>query len=438
MITNRVLRLAKGKPPRLHFGNFVVTTNPEIHASVSIDGISYPGTTPFSREKLLPGKHTLRLSKEMYLTYEQEFTINKGKMTTVTAKMQPNFANLTVNAGQGDEIIIDRQKKGSVTYNGRLLKGIHIIEIKHANYYPESRQITIVPGHALTEAFTLKPKTGILSVMTTPIGATVYLNDKNEGQTPLFIDSLIMGTYTLRLQKQGYASVQKQVAVTENKTTNIKLTLSPAQEVKISSEPSGAKLYVDGVYHGVTPLTLSLSLVRHQLKLQKEDYESLVSNTLITTDVGQLNFKLIRKHRKKKPKPYTMFGLGYVRGAGVLGGLDFTIIGQYEISLSLFEASPLRSIPYQYTSDSAISVSVELGIRINNPVPFSIHGGWGTRVFSDPSNTQDKIKFNSAIIGLTLPIRLSSGFGLYLKTDYWLHTENGGQFVFALGLVVTM
>jgi len=275
------------------FGNFVVTTNPEIHASVSIDGISYPGTTPFSQEKLLPGRHTLRLSKEMYLTYEQEFTINKGKMTTVTAKMQPNFANLTVNARPGDDIFIDRQKKGSGTYNGRLLKGVHIIEIKHANYYPESRQITIVPGHALTETFTLKPKTGTLSVMTTPIGTTVYLNGENKGQSPLFINNLIMGTYTLRLQKQGYATLQKQVNISENKTTALKETLPDAVNVQITSQPAGAKLYIDGQYKGVTPLTTPLSFATHRFKLQKEKYKDFEINKTITQATNNFKFQLI-------------------------------------------------------------------------------------------------------------------------------------------------
>jgi len=205
----------------------------------------------------------------MYLTYEQEFTISKGKHTNITAKMQPNFATLTVNAQTGDDIFIDRQKKGSGTYNGRLLKGIHIIEVKHTNYYAESKQITIVPGNALTETFTLKPKTGTLSVMSSPIGANISLNGKSQGQSPKFFNKLIVGDYSLKLQKSGFATIEKQVEITENQTTTINETLQDAKEVKITSRPPGAKLYVDGKYSGNTPQTLSLSFTNHTFKTSK-------------------------------------------------------------------------------------------------------------------------------------------------------------------------
>jgi len=169
--------------------------------------------------------------------------------------------------------------------------------------------------------------------------------------------------------------------------------------------------------------------------LQKEDYESSVSNRLITTDIRQLNFKLIKKPRKKKSKlsSRTWAGFGYSRGVGVKNGIEIIILSKAELSFSFLDTSPLTSVPY--SNFHGIGATAEFGFRINKPIVFYIHGGYGIRTFINNDNTNETISFRSAIVGLTLPIRLSSGFGLYLKADYWLHTENGAQLAYSLGIM---
>ena len=46
------------------------------------------------------------------------------------------------------------------------------------------------------------------------------------------------------------------------------------QSIAIDSEPSGAKVYVDGQLRGVTPLSIMMdkSLSSHEIRLQKDDY----------------------------------------------------------------------------------------------------------------------------------------------------------------------
>ena len=474
------------------FGYFTVSTNPEVNAKLSIDGNQYPGTTPFTQIKLLPGKHTLRLAKEMYKTYEQEFTIKKGEKTKITATMKSTVAKVTIHANSGDRIFIDGQEKGTETYSERLLKGNHIIKVKHANYYPESRQITIVPGREITDTFTLKPMTGNLSIMTTPIGATVYLNGVNKGQSPLFINKLMIGNYTLKFQKQGYATIEMQASVTENKTTILKQTLPDAINVHISSIPEGAKLYVDGQYKGTTPVTLPLNFEKHNFKLEKDRYVNYtVTKTINLTD-KQLIFPLKLyynlsisskpdgasvyndgvyigttpnkfslkpgKHqielkagdflsRKKNVfikeklitksfhlKPEGLMGLGYIWGEGSKGvnGADFFInTDKYEMILDLIGITP-------NTNDSTIIGAIQGGYRIPYPIDFSIHGGFGFGWHDFYNNDrQDHQAVYSLIVGITLPVYLINRYGIYIKTDYCLlSSKKNGLFLFSVGVAI--
>jgi len=267
-----------------NFGGFSVSTSPEINAKVNIDGIDYEGTTPLSLPKLAPGKHSLRLTKEMYLPEQQSFTISKGKNTQLILPMKPNFSTVNILAGEGDKIFIDNKQAGTGNYNGRLLKGPHIIRVEHANYYAQSRQIVVLPGKNLEERFALQPKTGTLSVMTNPIGANILLNNKPMGQSPRFIDSLMVGAYTVKLVKQGYAPDEKQVQITENQTTTLKESLINGVDVKITSQPSGAELYVDGKDIGLTPQNIRLSLENHSFKVQKKGYLPYVKTLFVNQD----------------------------------------------------------------------------------------------------------------------------------------------------------
>jgi formylglycine-generating enzyme required for sulfatase activity len=275
-----------------NFGGFSVSTNPEINAKVSIDGIEYQSATPFTIDKLSPGQHSLKLSKAMYLSLEQDFTIAKGESSNLEINMEPTFGTITITAQNGDEIFIDNQKKGEQIYTERLLKGLHIIEVKRTKYYSESRQIDVVPDSVITDCFELLAKTATLSVMTSPIDADIILNNEHQGQTPKFINNLIVGTYNLKFQKQGSATIEKQIEITENKTTSINETLPSAVEVQIISNPDGAKLYVDNVYKGITPITLSLNSDNHSFKLHKDDYNDFPTSKILTTASSKLNFEM--------------------------------------------------------------------------------------------------------------------------------------------------
>jgi len=62
-------------------------------------------------------------------------------------------------------------------------------------------------------------KTGVLSVSSIPKHAKLFLDQKPQGDTPVFLNNVFPGTHRLSLQKEGYLPWEKTLLVKGNETT---------------------------------------------------------------------------------------------------------------------------------------------------------------------------------------------------------------------------
>ena len=109
------------------------------------------------------------------------------------------------------------------------------------------------------------PTTGNLDVSSTPYGASVYLNGAYQGETrassPLDITGLSPGAYSTVLKKSGYNDYSTTANIVAGTTAQIAAVLQPASakpttaSAEINSQPSGADVYINNAYKGVTPLS---------------------------------------------------------------------------------------------------------------------------------------------------------------------------------------
>jgi hypothetical protein len=64
--------------------------------------------------------------------------------------------------------------------------------------------------------------------------------------------------------------------------------------ILITSTPPGVNIYLDESYRGVTPLSIKLSKGSHDIKLEKDDYETLSETFRVSVD-GKHSYSLARK-----------------------------------------------------------------------------------------------------------------------------------------------
>ena len=266
-----------------NFGYVSITTLPENGASIELDGKEINGKSPYKSEALLSGTHKLVVKKIMFTPVSKEFTVKDGETTDLRIELKPNFAQVRVEANAGASIYIDDEKKGTGTYTGRLMPGLHTFEARLESYTSDKKQLEVVAGEEKTIRLQALAKTGNLDVTSTPFGATIKLNGMEKGKTPATLKNLLVGTYTLSLEKENHGSVSKTITISENKNTEINETLPSGKLVNITSEPSGADLYVNGTYVGKTPYKKTMAFGEQQLKLVNGE-KSVEDNIRVAQD----------------------------------------------------------------------------------------------------------------------------------------------------------
>ena len=273
------------KQLRPAYGYINVTSQPESGAVVFIDNKKV-GTTPYKSDKMASGTYNVRMVKDMYKTAEQTFVITDENTTNAVLEMSANFVNLTLETDAASDIYIDGQYKGKGKWSGRIADGAHFVEVKKDKHRTISKNLNLVLGkdeNIKIEAPTAI--TGFLDISSLPVKADVYLNGKHYGTTPRIISDLLIGEYTLKLEKEGCASVTKNIVIEENKTLEIKEQLPTGKEVTIKTDNTGDKIYVDGNYVGTTPLTTNLGYGKHDIKATRGTQTAVKTVDVKTTTV---------------------------------------------------------------------------------------------------------------------------------------------------------
>ena len=99
--------------------------------------------------------------------------------------------------------------------------------------------LTVAAVYLLTR----KPSTvDQLIILTVPSGANVKLDSKDYGHTPVKLEQLVAGTYTLTIEKENFEPVVDQITITDTQTLEYKLKVLPAIDALGSPEEAIRKV----------------------------------------------------------------------------------------------------------------------------------------------------------------------------------------------------
>lgn len=148
--------------------------------------------------------------------------------------------------------------------------------------------------------------TGRIVVQSTPSGASVTVNGQWRGRTPLKLDDLRFGPYTIRIVQPGYTVVREEVRLSTgqpSRTMNVQLKKSGAAapaaarggseaspppstattgSLYVDSRPRGARVFVDGRAAGVTPLRLSdVAAGSHAIRIELAEHRTVAATARV-------------------------------------------------------------------------------------------------------------------------------------------------------------
>ena len=262
-------------------GSISITTTPT-GASVYLDGV-YKGITPFTLHSVSAGTHTVKLTLSGYEDYEESVRVYAGQTASITTTMQsiPTTGSISITTTPtGASVYLDGVYKGITPFTLHSVSaGTHTVKLTLSGYEDYEESVRVYAGQTASITTTMQsiPTTGSISITTTPTGASVYLDGVYKGITPFTLHSVSAGTHTVKLTLSGYEDYEESVRVYAGQTASITTTMQSIPttgSISITTTPTGASVYLDGVYKGITPFTLhSVSAGTHTVKLTLSGYE---------------------------------------------------------------------------------------------------------------------------------------------------------------------
>ena len=144
---------------------------------------------------------------------------------------------------------------------GILIMAAGIVGLRSLN---TKREVPEKKAPAVTE-----PEKGEIAVSGTPEAATVFVNGLRRGESPLNIE-LEAGTYEVRVEKAPEYKPHAETIVIKNGLKFQKTyALIPIFLARITSEPTGADIFIDRAYYGKTPGDVEVSKNTCSLELRK-------------------------------------------------------------------------------------------------------------------------------------------------------------------------
>lgn len=153
----------------------------------------------------------------------------------------------------GAEVFVDKTSYGvapAVVPN--LTPGRHLVELQLDGYEDVSRQIQL-PEDNTNKPFAMHLRAGVVLLTSNPAGASVWHGRQLYGVTPLLLKNLPEGQYDFSLHGPGCEPYKVTATVSRAKGEVISADLkSTLGSIAVTSRPPGCRVYLDGIFKGVT------------------------------------------------------------------------------------------------------------------------------------------------------------------------------------------
>ncbi len=285
--------------PSASVGQIQVTSNPS--GATAVLDRSQSKITPAYFTNIPVGNHEIAVSLSGYQTQYTTVNVVKGQTATINIMFTPPVSTGTLSISSnpsGAAVYVDGLYRGvTATTIGNLAPGQHVVLLSKAGYQDWQGYANIQSGVITTLSPTLvsdpSPIYGTVSIKSTPSGASVYADGVYVGQTSperaLVFTQVKPGYHELLLSKTGYQDYKTSGTVYAGQDLSLTISLTPNPQtpdtgsIAIVSAPSGAEVYLDNVYHGMTPVSVdAVSPGTHSLLLRLGGYQDWQSQVSVT------------------------------------------------------------------------------------------------------------------------------------------------------------
>jgi hypothetical protein len=324
-------------------GYYAISSSPQ-GGSVYFDG-QYRGIAPVTVPVYTDGTpgHTISVSLSGYQTWSQNYPGNPadGQTIYVTAYLNPveTYGSISVDSSPSQATAVLDGGISQITpctFNN-VYPGSHTVMVSKSGYSSWSRTVTVTAGRNTAVTATLSqlpPNTGSIYMVTVPQGASAYVDGAYYGITPALASNLNAGTHQVRLSLSGFQDWVGNVNVAGGSTITVSqtLTIGPTStatpvpgtgSIAASSNPSGAQVFLDNNYVGISPLTIpSVQPGMHTVLIKQSGYADWQATQ--TVQGGQVTY--VDATLSPSPSPPPTPTKGGIPAVMVLLGLFVVVV----------------------------------------------------------------------------------------------------------------
>ncbi len=231
----------------------VLFTSKPSGASVSLNG-RFLGETPFVLKDVAPGSYTTILKLPKYSPQSVQWSVTSPRPLSINTVLISNEGQLRVTSEPDRaQVKLNDSPVGDTPYHARLEQGKYKVTVVKAGYSIFEQTVLVNRDREAVVSAKMEPLPGNLNLTTVPSGASVSINGKDYGSTPLKVSALPRGRYKVEFRKAGFDPVSIEIDLAGGQTVERNLVLnSSTGQLDFVTYPPGVTVYLDGRLKGAT------------------------------------------------------------------------------------------------------------------------------------------------------------------------------------------
>ena len=192
-------------------------------ADIYVDG-EHQRKAPVTIGPLTSGMHKLLVAKDSFDNYSAEVLVVDNDTVRVSPCLNPNFAVVTVRTEDTNaQPWANGRMLGTGEWTGKLVSGIYSFESRELGYTSAAVTVEVNPQVEIMciDVPSPSPVFGNIIMTSYPAKATVMLDGKVIGATPMIVPKVLYGEYVVEIFKEGFVPFHQSVSMNESMQVSV-------------------------------------------------------------------------------------------------------------------------------------------------------------------------------------------------------------------------
>jgi len=247
-----------------------------------------------------PREYNDQLSDEITALILKCLEKEKKKRFQNVEELLEEILNIEQRQPTTDKVVPDRKKSSTLPRKG-LPKFIlpaafllAVILIVAFIFWPDGEQVPLQIDTDPPDAEVI-PENGTLEIVSSPVGADVFINGELQGKTP-FRQELPSGTCTLSIKHPMYQEHSEELDIAASEVYRKEYRLIPFYSLIFPAKPTDSRVKIDGKYKGQTPLTVEdWTKQTIRVTIEKRGYLTFDKTISLEPGTNQIDYSLTRQ-----------------------------------------------------------------------------------------------------------------------------------------------